>query len=125
MIKTFKYEIGKGNIIHSEKSDEELIDEFEIIEYVADKSRLTEGLTNLIFDEFFSVKLKDILASFLKNLSKENNPKIYLKFANSLLRDIRKCIEIMISRCDLDEMLVDLYEDGLKEYFKSCVLDVG
>ena len=117
--------MGKGNIIHSEKSDEELVGEYEIIEYVADKGRLTEGLTNLIFDEFFSVKLKDVLASFLKNLSKENNSKIYLKFANSLLRDIRKCIEIMVSSCDLDEVLVDLYEDGLKEYFKSCVLDVG
>ena len=124
MIKTFKYEVSKGNVIVSHKNDEEFFDEFEIIEYEADRGRLIEGLTNLVFDEFFSRGLNKILGTFGKNLAKENNPQTYLKFINTLLRTIRKCIEDMFNRCNLDEFLVELYEDNLKEYFKRYVLDV-
>ena len=95
MSKTFVYTRQCGPSYYSEQTDEEFCDE-ESFEYEVSLDEIQEGLAEIIADSYF------------KDARVEGN-----------YYDIVKAIKSFISDNDLEDGLIETYEDELKDHFED------
>lgn len=111
MSKTFTYTRQCSPSYYSEQTDEEFCDE-ESYEYEVELDEVRDGLSEIIYQDYFLNVIKSIPGIEDNNDLKQ---KIY--------REIRKSINKMIYDCDLEDVLCELHEDGLKDYFEQDAMD--
>lgn len=102
MSKTFRYTRINSRCYDSYRDsyEEDSVD----FDYSVDNDEMLPVVANFLFEDYF-----------------ESNPKIIE--SKELTKSIKEGIRQMIKENDLIDILVEVYEDGLKEVFRNDAMD--
>lgn len=111
MSKIFTYTRQCSPSYYSEQTDEEFCDE-ESYEYEVELDEVRDALSKIIYQDHFLNVIKTIPGI-------QNDEELKKK----ICREITNAINRMIYDCDLEDILSELHEDGLKDYFEQDAME--